>query len=75
MGWEYHNRERTKKGTWARQEKTEMLTIRCTPVEYETIRGRAYAKHMCMSEYMLDLVKRDLLLYHHGITLDGKNDV
>ena len=71
MGWEYHNRERTKKGTWASQDKTRMLTIRCTPIELETIRGRSYAKQMSMSEYMLDLVKRDLLLYHYDITLDG----
>lgn len=74
MGWEYHNRKRTKKGTWAEQDRVNMMTIRCTPIEYETIRGRAYARHMSISEYMRDLVQRDLYRYHYGIDMPTDGD-
>ncbi len=69
MGWEWHNRQRTTHGTWARSERTERLQLRCTPLQRELIRGRAYARHMDMSEYLLDLVNRDMLRERYGIDL------
>lgn len=69
MGWEYHNRERTPRGTWAQKDRVRMMTIRLTPIEYETIRGRAYARQMSISEYMRDLVQRDLYRYHYGVDI------
>ena len=71
MGWEYHNRERDERGRFASTGKTVLLRVRCTPSGYEIIRGRAYARHMCISAYILDLVQRDLMRELHGIELTG----
>lgn len=70
MGWEWHNRKRTSHGTWARSDRTERMQLRCTPMERELIRGRAYARKMDMSAYLLDLVKRDALRDRYSIDLD-----
>lgn len=70
MGWEYHNRQRTPRGTWARSDRTERMQIRCTPLEREMIRGRAYARHMDMTEYLLSLVQRDTIRERYGIDVD-----
>ena len=67
MGWEYHNRKRTPHGTWARTDRTERLQIRCTHLERELIRSRAYARQMDMSEYMLSLVQRDTIRERYGV--------
>lgn len=67
MGWEYHNRARDARGRWERCDKVERLQIRCTTKQYEQIRGRAYARRQSISEYMLDLVRRDMLRETYGI--------
>ena len=60
MGWEWHNRDRDSKGRWRRTEKTEQLHIRVNVFQRELIRARANARHMDISEYLMDLVTRDL---------------
>lgn len=76
MGWEYHNRMRSTDGRWAGSgEKTTMLTIRCTPLERDMIRGRAYARQLTVSAYVLGLIQRDLLRDKYDLTEDGENDV
>lgn len=72
MGWEYHNRERGKNGRFASTERYAQLHLWCTALEKETIRGRAHARHMSMSEYLLDLVRRDIFRTEYGITVEGK---
>ena len=69
MGWEYHNRQRTEHGTFEHQDKSRALHVRCTPLEYETIRGRAYARKLSISEYIIDLVKRDLLRVRYDLEI------
>ena len=59
MGWEWHNRKRTRKGTWAEQGKTEQLHIRCTLREKELLRATANSAQMDVSEYVLRLVEED----------------
>lgn len=71
MGWEWHNRQRTSKGTWARMERTERMQLRCTPLERELIRGRAYACQMDMSEYLLSLVQRDVIRERYDLPENG----
>ena len=65
MGWEYHNRERGKGGRFASTGRYAQLHLWCNSWEKELIRARASARHMSMSEYLLDLVHRD------HITEDG----
>lgn len=60
IGWEYHNRQRGKKGRFAETGRTEQLHVWCTPLQYALIRGRAGARQMSISEYITDLVRRDL---------------
>ena len=59
MGWEWHNRER-KQGRFSCTNKTARLMVRCNDLLYEKIRGRAYARGLSISGYILDLVRRDL---------------
>ena len=60
IGWEYHNRQRGKRGRFAQTGRTEQLHVWCTPLQYSLIRGRAGARQMSISEYVTDLVRRDL---------------
>ena len=60
MGWEYHDRERTRRGTWADQQKRYRISVRLSAIELELIRGRAYARQMSMSNYIMSLVNDDL---------------
>lgn len=70
MGWEWHNRERNRKGRfYGGDEKDRRLQIRCTYRQYEQIRGRSYARHMSISEYILDLVQRDMMRETYGIDI------
>lgn len=61
MGWEYHNRNRDERGRFERTDKADRLQIRCTAQQYEHIRGRAYARQKSISEYVLDLIRVDML--------------
>lgn len=69
MGWEYHNRPRDRKGRFDSEGKVERLMVRVSHKGYESIRGRAYARHMSISEYILDLVRRDMLAELYDIRL------
>ena len=67
MGWEYHNRARGKGGRWGETGRRVQLHLWCSEREKELIRGRALARRMSISEYLTDLVRRDL----QRITEDG----
>ena len=73
MGWEYHNRHRSSKGRFMPLQKTERIQLRCTARQRDLIAGRAAARFLTMSEYLLDLVQRDLLREQYGLTADGKS--
>lgn len=75
MGWEYHNRHRSSRGRFYPLGKTAQLHIRCSEKQLDTIRGRAYARQMNITEYILDLVQRDLLRAQYGITVEGEKNV
>ena len=72
MGWEYHNRQRDCRGRFKPLHKTDRVQIRCTDRQRAEIQARANARFMTMSEYLLDLVQRDLLRDRYDITVDGK---
>lgn len=74
MGWEYHNRERDQRGRFAETGKVERLMVRVTHHGYDAIRGRAYARHMSISEYILDLVRRDMLAELYEIRLPAAEE-
>ena len=59
MGWEYHDRHRDRKGRFLRLGTEDQIHIRCTPTAHALIQARAYARHMDITGYILDLVKRD----------------
>ena len=59
MGWEYHNRQRKEDGTWRDRRKAARISVRVSFMERELIRGRAYARSMSVSEYILFLVEQD----------------
>lgn len=59
MGWEYHDRRRTPRGNWADQHKRHRISIRVTFVDLEIIRGRAYARQMSITDYIMHLVYAD----------------
>jgi len=63
MGWEYHNRKRTERGTWADQRKLYRISVRLTNEQLQLIRGRSMARYKSMSEYIMDLIEADLM---HG---------
>ena len=67
MGWEWHNRERDRKGRFTGERRTEQLHIRVSEQELERIRAYANAEQMDISEYILTLVKRDQLRIQYGI--------
>ena len=69
IGWEYHNRQRGKRGRFAATGCTEQLHIWVTPHIIAAIRGRAAARQMSISEYIGNLVQRDL--ERREITVDG----
>lgn len=71
MGWEYHNRQRSSKGRFLPLNKTEQIHIRCSARQRDLIMGRAAARQMNMSEYILDLIQRDLFQVQYGITVEG----
>ena len=73
MGWEFHNRARGKRGRFSTTERWAQVHLWCTTIEKEAIRGRAHARQMSMSQYLLDLVQRDLLREQYGLTVDGKS--
>ena len=60
IGWEYHNRQRGKRGRFAATGCTEQLHVWVTPHIMAAIRGRAAARHMSISGYIGNLVRRDL---------------
>lgn len=60
MGWEWHNRKRTRNGTWAFSGKDTRITIRVSFNQREQIFNRAVARRMDMTEYLLSLVDNDL---------------
>lgn len=60
VGWEYHNRQRGKRGRFAQTGRTEQLHVWCTPLMLAYIKGRAGVRQMSISEYVTDLVRRDL---------------
>ena len=61
LGWEYHNRKRTERGTWADQSKHYRISVRLSNIQLQLIRGRAYARSMSMSEYIMSLIDADLM--------------
>lgn len=71
MAWEYHERKRTPRGTWEDERKTERLMIRISYADYELIRGRAYARGMSMSAYILQLIRADLDAMRAAAAPDG----
>ena len=60
IGWEYHNRQRGKRGRFAQTGRTEQLHVWCTPLMLSLVRGRAAARQQSISGYIADLVRRDL---------------
>lgn len=62
MGWEWHNRERDRCGQFAggREMLNCQVHIRCTKAQRESIRARAFAQQKDITEYLLDLVDRDI---------------
>lgn len=52
MGWEYHNRRRKAEGQFIDTGNKEQIHVRCSQMEKEQIRGRAYAMGLDISEYM-----------------------
>lgn len=59
MGWEYHDRKRTYHGVWADECKRHRVVVRVSYMDQELIRARAYARNMCISQYILSLVHAD----------------
>lgn len=59
MGWEFHDRKRTYHGVWADQKKRHRVVVRVSFMDLELIRARAYAKNMCISQYIISLVHAD----------------
>ena len=73
MGWEWHDRERGCAGRFARSCTDAQLHVRCTRIQLQHIRGRAYARRMTISGYILDLVRRDLMRTEYPeLTEDGQ---
>lgn len=66
MGWEWHNRDR-KEGRFRSSGMEVRLRVCVTPQQYNQIVGRAYARQMSISEYIRDLVQRDMLQARYGI--------
>ena len=56
MGWEWHNRERDRKGRFDGQRRGAQLHIRVSELEIEQIRAYANSMQMDISEFILWLV-------------------
>ena len=54
IGWEYHNRQRGKKGRFAQTGRTEQLHVWCTPLQYSLIRGRDLERRDSTEEFTVD---------------------
>ena len=61
MGWEWHDRERDRRGRFAMMGKRAQLHVRCTDAQLGRIQARAIARRMTISAYVLELVQRDML--------------
>ena len=61
MGWEWHDRERDRRGRFALQGKRAQLHVRCTEGRLMRIAARATARRTTISAYVLELVQRDML--------------
>ena len=72
MGWEYHNRHRNTDGSFAayKHRRTAQIHVRCTPFQRDMIRARALARQQDMNEYILELIRKDLLLTVYGEKMD-----
>ena len=69
MGWEWHNRQRDRRGRFDGLHRSEQLHIRVSELELEQIRAYANSQQQTISEYILDLVQRDQLRAQYGIEL------
>ena len=61
MGWEWHNRERGYHGHFALTQRTERIQMRVTRTMRDQIAARASVLEKDMTEYLIDLVREDLL--------------
>ena len=61
MGWEWHDRERDRRGRFAETGKRAQLHVRCTEAQLMRIAARATARRTTISAYVLELVQRDML--------------
>lgn len=67
MGWEFHDRKRDERGRWASTGRTVVIKVRVTPDAHALISGMAYSNGKCISSYIQDLIKRDLIQTLYGI--------
>ena len=84
MAWEWHNRRRGKRGQFVPPSTCEgveaQLHVRCTEGQLAKIRARALVLHKSMSEYVLDLVRAEMLAAKYpeadkpGVPLDADED-
>lgn len=63
MGWEWHERRRDTDGKFMTCDAHYQLHVRVTWQQFQFIRGRAYARQLSLSDYIRDLIRRDLM---HG---------
>ena len=68
MGWEWHDRARTRKGRWGETHKTDQIHAYCLPSQGEAIRNAARQRAMQVDNFVIECCMR-------YITEDGQIEV